>query len=355
MRDNFTSKTKEILAKRVAWRCSFLGCRRITVGAGHKSSSHVINLGEAAHIYAASPEGPRYDEKMTKEQRISIENGIWLCRQHARIIDSDYSNYSAETLIQWKLIAEKEAINLLKTLERESISLPTTFLSIGSKIVVEAIWKSVNNGVWQFEIQKFILGEINDIRVFNDESIEELRYIVIETQGDGRMISGDLNWEIIDGRYNISLTPKEKSPRTTPYNLQDISEDFEIENGDFKIVKGEDCAKQIIKLTLSTGFGDLKSHPMFGSLLSYYYQKFKNNISILNRLIKLEITRLISIPYADKLQINGVPPLDFINRIINVEIGDIEIFDSKLPIKVKLEWGDYKHWESIIEIYINEN
>lgn len=55
MRDNFTLKTKETLAKRVAWRCSFPGCGRITVGAGHKDNNHVINLGEACHIYAASP------------------------------------------------------------------------------------------------------------------------------------------------------------------------------------------------------------------------------------------------------------------------------------------------------------
>ena len=100
MRDEFTRKTKETLAKRVAWRCSFPGCERITIGPGHKNSVDIINMGEAAHINAASILGPRYDERMSTVQRSSIENGIWMCRQHAKMIDSDAINYSAETLKQ---------------------------------------------------------------------------------------------------------------------------------------------------------------------------------------------------------------------------------------------------------------
>ncbi|RXM40449.1 hypothetical protein BOQ62_05615 [Chryseobacterium sp. CH21] len=355
MRDNFTSKTKEILAKRVAWRCSFPGCGRITVGAGHKGNNTVINLGEACHIYAAAPLGPRYNESMSQEQRSSIDNGIWLCKHHAKIIDSDYYNYSAETLIQWKILAEKKAFNLLENLEKEVLyHIPTTFVAIGSNIVIDAIWRSANDGVWIFEIVSFILGDINDVINFNDNESVINKYIIIETQGDGRLISGNLNWEFLDNKYTVSLSTFEKSQRTTPYNLADISMGFEFENGDFKLVKGEDAAKQAIMIALSTNFGDMHHTPLFGSFFSYYYWRFKDDIVKLERLIKLEISRLISIPSQDRLNGDDSPPLNFINRILKIEIVSLELIDLQIPIKFKLEWGDGKCWESLIEIQIGE-
>ena len=45
---------------------------------------------------------------MTPEERSSIENGIWLCRSCARLIDSDERVYSVELLRMWKYAAEYE-------------------------------------------------------------------------------------------------------------------------------------------------------------------------------------------------------------------------------------------------------
>lgn len=47
------------------------------------------NAGVAAHITAASPGGARYDAALTPEARADIGNGIWLCQNHARLIDND--------------------------------------------------------------------------------------------------------------------------------------------------------------------------------------------------------------------------------------------------------------------------
>ncbi len=353
MRDEFSNKTKETMAKRVAWRCSFPGCGRLTIGPGHKDSADVVNLGEAAHINAASPKGPRFDEAMASEQRKSIDNGIWMCRHHARIIDSDYFNYSSATLKQWKRLAEEETYRLLKELERDEIKKPTTLIAIGQEIVFEGIWKAVNNGNWIFEVEQFILGNENKLIDFNNSQNKNLdRYIVIETQGDGRVIKGELNWEFVDGKYQISLKVEEKSPRTTPYGMKDLSHQFEIENGDLKLVEGEECAKQTIVLTLSTDLGDMWYSPTFGSFFSAYYWAFKDNKELLLRLLKLEITRLISIPHQDSFDKEKRPPLDFINRVIDIRIVNIEIENYQIPIQLRLEWGDGKLWEDVIGIYI---
>jgi len=107
-------------------------------------------------------------------------------------------------------------------------------------------------------------------------------------------------------------------------------------------------------IALSTNFGDMHYAPLFGSFFSYYYWKFKDDIVTLERLIKLEITRLVSIPSQDTLNEDDSPPLNFINRILKIEILNFAIIDSKFPIKIKLEWGDGKYWEDLIEIQIGE-
>ena len=66
-------------------------------------------MGEAAHITAASPGGPRYAESLTSEQRREIGNAIWLCRICAKLIDTDIEKYTEKTLIDWKRIAEDRA------------------------------------------------------------------------------------------------------------------------------------------------------------------------------------------------------------------------------------------------------
>jgi ribosomal protein L37AE/L43A len=47
------------------------------------------NIGVAAHISGAAPGGPRYDASMSSEARKSINNGIWLCANCARLVDGD--------------------------------------------------------------------------------------------------------------------------------------------------------------------------------------------------------------------------------------------------------------------------
>lgn len=68
-----------------------------------------VSIGEAAHICAASPGGKRYDNSMSPEQRSSYENGIWLCRNCAAMIDRDEDYYTVDMLHMWKQLAELEA------------------------------------------------------------------------------------------------------------------------------------------------------------------------------------------------------------------------------------------------------
>lgn len=108
MRDDFSETDKRILASRVGWRCSNPGCRAYTTGPSQDLKLSV-SVGIAAHITAASPEGPRYEAGLSHEERGSIENGIWLCEICARKIDDDQKRFSAETLRLWKIDSEEIA------------------------------------------------------------------------------------------------------------------------------------------------------------------------------------------------------------------------------------------------------
>mgnify|MGYP000979863685 FL=1 len=108
MRDDFSQKTKDILARRVCFACSNPGCRKRTSGPGEESDK-VVNIGVAAHITAASEGGPRYDPFMSVSERSSAENGIWLCQNCAHLIDADPNKYPVELLYKWKHQTEAEA------------------------------------------------------------------------------------------------------------------------------------------------------------------------------------------------------------------------------------------------------
>lgn len=105
MRDDFPAQTKEVLAKRVGYRCSNPTCRQLTSGP-HDDPARAVNLGVAAHITAAAPGGPRYDPDLTAEQRQSPDNGIWLCQNHAKLVDSDDSRHTVASIKGWKAISE---------------------------------------------------------------------------------------------------------------------------------------------------------------------------------------------------------------------------------------------------------
>jgi hypothetical protein len=107
-RDNFCLKTKETLARRVGMHCSNPNCAKLTSGP-QKDIQKVLNIGVAAHITAASLGGVRYDPTLTKAQRKSGENGVWLCQSCAKLVDNDANRYSVDLLRKWKLLAEESA------------------------------------------------------------------------------------------------------------------------------------------------------------------------------------------------------------------------------------------------------
>ena len=135
-RDNFTKPTIDILAKRVGFICSNPACKKHTVGPNEIEDKATL-IGIAAHITAASPGGPRYDQNLTIEQRKHISNGIWLCSNCATLIDKDEKSFPTTLLQEWKYNAEMEIKNaIFRDLDAEKPEQQTPFIE------ADLIWGS---------------------------------------------------------------------------------------------------------------------------------------------------------------------------------------------------------------------
>ncbi len=124
-RDDFSPKTIEGLAKRASYICSNPSCRCLTLCPSDENPEKYIYIGKAAHITAAAEGGPRYDSSLTKEQRESINNGIFLCSNCADMIDKNNGlDYPVELLNKWK----KEHEEWVKTQLNKSPNSLITFV-----------------------------------------------------------------------------------------------------------------------------------------------------------------------------------------------------------------------------------
>lgn len=105
---DFSQKTKNILAGRAGYQCSHPNCDRITIGPA-EDADKISSTGEAAHIYSASKDGPRGQHNLSVDKLKSLDNGIWMCKNHARLIDTNSGDgFSVEQLHSWKYLHEEK-------------------------------------------------------------------------------------------------------------------------------------------------------------------------------------------------------------------------------------------------------
>jgi energy-coupling factor transporter ATP-binding protein EcfA2 len=103
---DFPPKTRRLIAERAGYRCSKPDCRRQTLGPG-PGPLDVARIGDACHIFSAASGGPRGAGGLTLEERQSASNGIWLCTDHARLIDANQGRgYPAPLLRGWRQLHE---------------------------------------------------------------------------------------------------------------------------------------------------------------------------------------------------------------------------------------------------------
>lgn len=189
-RDDFSKKVKEEMAYRVGCRCSNPKCQKITFGP-KESVEGYVNIGVAAHICAAAPGGKRYDPHMSKEERSSVENGIWLCQSCSKLIDSDEEKYTVEILHKWKQDAEKTTHEEL-TQEKDKCPFGRISLSdLQRKLADENIYGNKRHQLRKIFVSYSASVRIGEEDLYYDDVMEALTDITKVSSEKMFLVLGD--------------------------------------------------------------------------------------------------------------------------------------------------------------------
>lgn len=105
---DISDATRFMLWGRAAGRCQFSGCNKPLWK--HPLTQEPVNIGQAAHIYSFSPDGPRGNEGIDDVDLNFFENLLLTCHACHKTIDGHQDaggRYSVELLQKWK--ADHEA------------------------------------------------------------------------------------------------------------------------------------------------------------------------------------------------------------------------------------------------------
>lgn len=219
-RDDFSKKTVDILARRVAYTCSNPDCCAPTIGP-HSESNKEIIIGVAAHITAAAPGGPRYDVNMDALERASATNGIHLCATCATKIDRDSLQYTTQLLISWKDQAEEQArLKIGKPSPQQPISVP--FLE------PDLIWQSSgrwHRGYSQQNVVKSVSDPIHIVDAIVHWQVN-WDYKMAIYNNSGKMAK-NIRIEQINNGGTINIPTLDKVNNLPPYDHLDLNGRFE--------------------------------------------------------------------------------------------------------------------------------
>lgn len=169
-RHNFPKPVVTKIAERAGYICSNPNCHKITIGPVLKDDEKSTKTGVAAHICAASKNGPRYNEHQTEKERKSIKNAIWLCATCSTLIDKNKGvDYPSILLHKWKYKHEKLIKECLEGNKRLIIQFLTNQpkdKGIARKIVKFLEQRGVLFMNIEHEIPFYVFDSIKEIRTF---------------------------------------------------------------------------------------------------------------------------------------------------------------------------------------------
>ena len=358
-RDDFSPKIKHAVAARAGWHCSFEGCSKLTVGPSEEAPDAINNIGEAAHICAASPGGRRYDPAMTSVERAGIGNAMWLCSNHAKLIDRDAIAYPADRLRAMKRSHEERC----ERSERlgSCFGLNTGLLAIGPDIVCTGILIGVSAGTWTLHLERFLIGSMHaviDLIDAFDRQPPEARYVLSNDLGDGRVLVAPP--QLTNGPEGAILLCA-VAPSADRIDVQRLGSDMALhpetddlyldEKGGIARVSGLAYLPQKVRSVLSTQRGESVFWPTFGMRFFEYFEAFRGS-PWLNLLLKLDVVRQASIPRRDSSTGALHTPLRCVRRVSSFDLLATEPLNHKLPVRVEFEVQGLGAWQNEFSIYM---
>jgi hypothetical protein len=246
--------------------CSLRGCQKLTVGPSEEAPDAITLIGEAAHICgAASGRGSRrYVASMTPEERSSIGNAIWLCADHATLIDRDEVTFQTEELHVMK--REHEAACARAVRSGSSADIVAGLVAVGPDVVCTGDLAHIDAGSWTLRLRHFLIGDMHRIISFIDGfagEAPENRYILSNELGDGRVLIAAPSLMKQAGGYSLLCPVAPGAPRVDAQQIgsglaahPETDDLYLDERGGIARVAGVDYLPQRVRAVLSMQRGE---------------------------------------------------------------------------------------------------
>jgi hypothetical protein len=360
-RDDFPEKLKKAVAARASWNCSFTGCAKPTVGPSEESSDAVTMIGKAAHICGAAPGrgSRRYVASMTPEERAGIGNAIWLCADHADLIDRDEVTYSIETLRAMK--RDHEALCAQAIRSGKGHDLGAGLLAIGPDIVCTGDIQNISEASWTLRLRHFVVGDVHKLVSFIDgfaKAEPDDRYLLSNELGDGRVLLRAPSLTKQNDGYSLLCPVAPSFPRV---DVQDLGTDMALhpethdlyldDKGNIARVSGLEYLPQKVQTLLSMQRGESVFNSTFGIRFFEYFEAYKES-PWLTLLLTLDVVRQAAIPYSDGILNRQYTPLGCVNRVRSFELLSEIPKGNRLPVRVSLEVQGVGRWQRDLSVYM---
>jgi hypothetical protein len=360
-RDDFPKKIRTAVAARASWLCSFTGCAKPTVGPSEEFSDAVTPIGRAAHICGAAPGrgSRRYVASMTAEERAGIDNAIWLCANHADLIDRDEATYSIETLRAMKREHEAFCAQMIRSGTRHDLG--ACLLAIGPNIICTGDIQNISAGSWTLRLKHFVLGDVHKVVSFIDRfemAAPDDRYLLSNELGDGRVLLQAPSLTKQNDGYNLLCPVAPSFPRV---DVRDLGSDMALhpethdiyldDKGNIARVSGLEYLPQKVQSLLSMQRGESVFDPTFGMRFFEYFESFKES-PWLALLLTLDVVRQAAIPHRNSILDRQSTPLRCVNRVRRFELLSETPKDNRLPVRVDLEVQGVGRWQRDLLIYM---
>ncbi len=360
-RDDFSEPVKRAVAARAGWHCSFDGCPKLTIGPSEESPEGTTKIADVAHICAAAP-GPgarRYDPSMTSAERSSIENAIWLCTDHARLIDRDEVTYTADVLRGMKRRHEAAIARVVRT--GSGMDFGTGLLAIGPDIVCSGDLQEISEGGWIVHLKRFVLGDPYRLASFIDgfsKAPPEDRYVLSNELGDGRVLERSPTLQRRTEGYSLLCPVLPSFPRTDAHRLggdlavhPETGDLYLNEEGDIAHSAGAERLLQMVQSVLSLQRGESPFSPRSGMRFFEFFETFGGSLW-LEKLLMLDVVRQAAIPCVDSTMRQSYLPLQCVTRVYGVELlADVPI-DHRLPVRLDLDVKGVGRWRQQMLVYM---
>lgn len=358
-RDDFSKKTKTAAAMRAGWHCSLTGCAKPTVGPSEESSEAVTIIGDTAHICGAAPGSRRYDASMTAAKRASIDNAIWLCTDHARLVDRDEITYPVEKLRAMK--REREAVCAKEVRLGKSHDLGAGLLAIGPDIICTGDIQNVSVSSWTLRLKHFVVGDVHELVSFINrftKAAAEDRYILSNEMGEGRVLLEAPSLTKQNDGYTLLCPVAPSFPRVDVQHLgSDMAlhpetHDLYLDNkGNIARVSGLEYLPQIVQSLLSMQRGENVFAPTAGIRFFEYFEAFRGS-PWLALLLTLDVIRQAAIPHRESIMNKEDTPLQCVTRVHSFELLSETPKENRLPVRVDFDVQGLGRWQRDLSVYL---